>query len=127
MNNPIHTAVRSGHGNAVLLSVLIGLVLSDVIPTPGDALYFWDEQRLKKLLNEKKITPRQFWLKNAGGYYGYNSGWWALVGAVVLMSGGSFNHKLKLLLALAGGGLVAGVILKNIKKDQDVTSSNPGS
>jgi hypothetical protein len=119
MASAISSAVHSGHGNAVLLAGLIGLVASDIIPTPGDAVYFWDQQRLKKMLNDKKITAEQYWLKNAAGYYLYNSGWWALVMGTVMLSKGDFNSKLKLLLALAGGGFVVGVILKNIKKDQN--------
>jgi hypothetical protein len=115
--NTIASAVKTGHGNAVLLAAGLGLIFSDIIPTPGDAFYFWDQQRLKKLLEEDKITPKQFWIKNVAGYYLYNSLWWALVVGAVMLSKGGFDQKLKLALGIVGGGAVLAVIAKNIKKD----------
>lgn len=119
MSNIFSSAVKSGHGNAVLLAAGLGLILSDIIPTPGDALYFWDQQRLKSLLEQKKISAKQYWLKNAAGYYLYNSAWWALVVGVVALTGGSFSDKLKVGLTFVGGGAVVAVIIRNIKKDQN--------
>lgn len=117
MRNAITSAVKGGHGKAILIAGVIGLVASDIIPTPGDALYFWDQQRLKKKLENKEITPKQYWIKNALGYYTYNGTWWALVGCIVLFTTGSFSQKIKLGLALTGAGAVAAVIAKNIQKD----------
>lgn len=122
MNNSINTAVAAGHGKAVLVAGFLGLVLSDIIPTPGDALYFWDQQRLRQKLEEKKISPKEFWLKNATGYYLYNSAWWAIVFGVVMLSKGDYSQKLKLAMAMAGTGVVIGVLSKNIKKDQFINT-----
>lgn len=119
MSNSINSAVKSGHGNAVIVAGFLGLVLSDIIPTPGDALYFHRQQVLKSKLEKKEITPKQYWIKDATGYYLYNSVWWALVFGVVMLSKGSFDQKLKLGIALSGTGVVIGVLAKNIKKDNN--------
>jgi hypothetical protein len=125
MNRVIESAVKSGHGNAVIIAGFAGLVLSDIIPTPGDALYFWDQRRLKRKLELGQITARQYWLKNAAGYYLYNSAWWGIVFGAVMLSKGSFSHKLKLGIGLAGSGAVMAVIHRNIINDKkDEKQSN---
>jgi len=116
--NELSSAVKSGHGTGLLYATMIGLVLSDIIPTPGDALYFWRQQVLKKMLADKLITPKEYWVKEAAGYYLYNSAWWALVFGAVILTKGDYSKKLKVGLAMMGGGFVVGVILKNIKKDE---------
>lgn len=103
----------------VLYAGMIGLVLSDIIPTPGDALYFYQQQKLKKKLEAKEITPQQYWLKEAAGYYLYNSAWWAIVFGVVICVKGSAESKLKIASACIGAGAVVSVLIKNIKKDND--------
>ena len=115
----IKDAVNTGHGNAVLIAGIAGLVFSDIIPTPGDALYFWQQQRLKKKLNDHKITPKAYWIKEASGYYLYNSIWWALVGTAVLITKGDFHQKMKIGLGCIGAGVVIAVIVKNIHKDEE--------
>lgn len=115
----IKQAINTGHGLAVLYAGFIGLVLSDIIPTPGDAVYFYQQRLLKERLNKGEITPKQYWIKDAAGYYLYNSAWWALVFGVVLATKGDFNQKLKLSMAMMGGGFVASVLIKNIKKDTE--------
>lgn len=122
MNQAINSAVKGGHGRAVLLAGFAGLILSDIIPTLGDAVYFWDQQRLKKKLEKKEITPQQYWRKNVAGYYLYNSAWWTLVFGIVMLSKGDFTQKIKIGLSLSGIGAVGSVIYKNIKKDQHETS-----
>lgn len=117
--NAINSAVKTGHGNAVVYAALLGLIFSDIIPTPGDALYFSQQQKLKDKLAKKEITPKQYWIKEAGGYYLYNSLWWAIVGGVVLLNKGDFMSKVKLASAFIGGGVVLGVLVKNIQKDND--------
>lgn len=118
MKGAIHSAVASGHGDAVLTAGFIGLILSDIIPTPGDALYFWDQLRLRKKLENGQITAKQFWAKNAAGYYLYNSAWWALVSLIVLSNPGAYAGKIKLAAGLIGAGAVVGILAKNIQNDQ---------
>ena len=113
----IKTAVSSGYGIAVLVAAMSGAIIGDILPTPGDALYFWDQQRLKKKLEAGQITSKQFWIKNAAGYYLYNSVWWAAVLGVVVLTKGDFDRKLKIGLGLVGVGAVGSIIYTNIKKD----------
>ena len=119
MVNQISNTVKSGHGTGILYATFIGLVLSDIIPTPGDALYFYQQRQLKNRVEKKEITPKQYWLKNATGYYLYNSIWWATVFGAVALYKGDFSQKLKLGMALSGGGAVIAVLYKNIKKDEE--------
>jgi hypothetical protein len=118
MNKAIGGAIKSGHGDAVLIAGFLGLILSDVIPTPGDALYFWDQHRLRKKMEAGEITPRQHAVKNALGYYAYNSLWWATVFGIVMCTKGDFKQKLKMMLGLAGSAAVFAVIFKNIRDDE---------
>ena len=41
MANPIQEAIKAGEGKGILYAGLLGLALSDAIPTPADALYFY--------------------------------------------------------------------------------------
>ena len=118
MYSQIKSTVASGGGEAVLYSVLLGMLLSDITPTPADALYFNTEFNLKKAIEEGKITASQYWWRDAIAYYGYNSIWWGLViGATVAIPGG-LNAKVKMAVGLIAGGAVFGVLAKNIKKDK---------
>lgn len=119
MINEIKTAVKSkGAGEAVLYAGMIGLVLSDVIPTPADAAYFRLMEKNKQLLESKKITPRQYWTRDAMLYYGLNPLWWLLVLGIVYKTKGGLDQKLKWGIAVIGAGAVVGVINKNIKEEE---------
>ena len=48
MKDSIKLAVKGGHGNAILYAGALGLLLSDVIPTPADSLYFTLMQKNNK-------------------------------------------------------------------------------
>jgi len=104
---------------AVLYAGLIGLVLSDIIPTPADALYFRLMEKNKAKLENKKITPRQYWIRDAAFYYGLNPLWWLLVLTIMVRSKSDLDTKIKLGLAIVGSGVVIGVINKNIREEED--------
>ena len=118
MISTIKDAVGKGAGEAVLYGSLIGLVVSDIIPTPADAVYFRMMEVNKRLLEEKRITPRQYWTRDAALYYGLNPIWWLLVLGVVVNTKGGLDNKLKLGVALIGAGAVFGVISKNIREEE---------
>lgn len=117
----ISTASKGGYGTAVLYAGMIGLLLSDIIPTPADALYFKLEQSNKKKLENNEITPKQYWTRDAVAYYGLNPIWWAIVLGITVSVKGDTAQKLKVAGALIGGGLVFGVLNSNIKKDKKIT------
>ena len=102
----------------ILAAVGVGLILSDIIPTPADAVYFSMQQKNKEKLQNKEITPAQYWTRDALAYYGLNPLWWILVLGISLGLGKNFMQKRNILIGLAAGGIVVGVILRNIKKDE---------
>jgi len=118
MVGTIQKAVKTGHGNAILYAGTVGLLLSDIIPTPADAIYFRLQEKNKSLLEEKKITPKQYWTRDALAYYGLNPIWWSLVLVAVVFTKGEFSHKLKVGVALVGTGTVFGVLSKNILEEE---------
>lgn len=119
MVGTIKEAVKTkGAGEAVLYAGLLGLVISDIIPTPADAIYFRMMEKNKQKLEEKKITPREYWTRDAMLYYGLNPLWWTLVLVAVVNTKGGIDNKLKLGIGLIGAGAVFGVISKNIREEE---------
>lgn len=106
------------HNTKILIAVGVGLILSDIIPTPADAIYFNVEQKNKAKLERGEITPKQYWIRDAVAYYGLNPLWWSLVLGVSLYGGKTYEQKRNILIGLVAGGLVLGVLHKNIKKDE---------
>lgn len=108
----------------ILTAVGIGLVLSDIIPTPADAVYFSMQQKNKELLQKGEITPKQYWTRDAVAYYGLNPLWWLLVLFLSIGLGKNFAQKRNILIGLAAGGVVLGVLYRNIKKDSETQTNN---
>ena len=117
MIGAIDRAIVSGHGNAIVYAGALGLLLSDVIPTPADGVYFYLQQKSKRKLENKEITPKQYWRREALYYYGLNPIWWSLVLGALVITKGTYTSKLKVGLAIVGAGAVIGVLNKNIQKD----------
>lgn len=119
MINTLNEAVKKkGAGEAVLYAGLIGLVLSDIIPTPADAVYFRLMARNKKLLSKGEISPKQYWTRDAVLYYGLNPIWWSLVLLAVWKTKGDVQNKVKTVTILLGAGAVIGVLAKNIEEER---------
>ena len=110
--------VKNGENTKLLLAVGVGLIISDIIPTPADGLYFKWQQSNKEKLNKGEITPKQYWTRDALAYYGLNPIWWSLVLGASLYMGKSYEQKKNIMLSLIAGGVVLGVLLKNVKKDE---------
>ena len=109
--------MNEAHKNTLLLGGMIGLVISDIIPTPADGIFFHLQQLNKTKLNNKEITPKQYWIRNTVAYYGLNPIWWSLFALVTFYSSQESNTRIKIALGLLAGGMVFAVISKNIKKD----------
>ncbi len=119
MVGTIKEAVKTkGAGEAVLYAGLIGLVVSDIIPTPADAIYFRMMEKNKQKLEDGKITPREYWTRDAMLYYGLNPLWWTLVLVAVVNMKGGLDDKIKVGIGLVGAGAVIGVISKNIREEE---------
>lgn len=124
MVGTIDTAIKSGHGNAVLYAGAIGLLLSDIIPTPADAVYFRLQEKNKTKLENGEITPKQYWTRDALMYYGLNPLWWSIVLGALVLTKGSVGDKAKIGLAIIGAGAVVGVLGKNIKEEEKKLINN---
>lgn len=120
MANPIEQAIKSGHGTGVLYAGLIGLALSDAIPTPADAIYFYRQRKLRQDFEKGKISAKRYWIEETAGYYGYNVAWWLLLFGAVSLVKGDFRKKAEVAIAIAAAGAVVGVIGRNIKKDVEI-------
>lgn len=119
MIKTISEAVKEkGAGEAVLYAGLLGLLVSDIVPTPADALYFRLMEKNKQKLENKQITPREYWTRDAVLYYGLNPLWWSIVLGAVVLTKGDLSNKVKVGLALVGGGAVFGALSKNIRDEE---------
>lgn len=118
MQDSIKSAISSGHGNAIVYAGAIGLLLSDVIPTPADGVYFWLMKKERDKYDKKEITAKQYWTREAMAYYGLNPIWWGIVLGALYYTKGDYTNKLKVGLGLISAGAVAGVLYKNIKEDE---------
>jgi hypothetical protein len=112
--------VNKGAGEAVLYAGLLGLLLSDIVPTPADAVYFRMMEKNKQKLEKKQITPKQYWTRDAIMYYGLNPLWWLLVLGIVIKTKGGLDNKVRWGLGLVSAGAVIGVISKNIKEEEKI-------
>lgn len=118
MQDSIKLAISSGHGNAIVYAGALGLLLSDIIPTPADAIHFNLMQKQKRKLEKGEITPKQFWRNEAISYYALNPLWWSLVLGALYFTKGTYTTKAKVGLGIIAGGAVIGVLHNNIKKDE---------
>lgn len=110
--------MKDSRHNQLLLAVGIGLIASDLIPTPADAVYFNYMRNNKQKLEEGEITPKQYWTRDAVSYYGLNPLFWAGVLGVSFLAGKSYEQRRNILIGLIAGGVVIGVIHRNIRKDE---------
>lgn len=112
--------IKSGNGNTLIITALLAAVVANALPTPADGLYFSYQQKLKQKLNNGEITPKEFWTKNIGYHYLFESAWYVLVILFILAVNAKFENNVKLLLLILGGGIVIGVWKKNIEKDEEI-------
>jgi len=118
-NTGIGKAIKDGNGNALIMTAIFAAAIANALPTPADARYFAAQQRWKEQLEDGKITPKQYWVKDILNYYTFTAGWYVLVGVVLLAVGnGDYNRTAKIAILLVAGGLVVGVAQKNISKDE---------
>ena len=102
-------ATQGPHANGVLYAGAVGLLLSNIIPTPADALYFHREKKLKEKWDNKEITPEKYWQKTATAYYVYKPVWWGLVISAMYFTKGDVKDKAKIGLMIVGAGAVVGI------------------
>jgi hypothetical protein len=113
----ISKASEGKYGHGVLYAGAVGLILSDIIPTPADAVYFYYEKKLRDQWKSGKISPKQYWSKSVSAYYLLNPIWWTGVLATLYYVKGDVKQKAKIGLAVVGVGAVIGIIYRNYRKD----------
>jgi hypothetical protein len=113
----ISKAGEGKYANSVLYAGAVGLILSDIIPTPADAVYFYSEKKLRDQWKEGTITPQKYWSRTAMAYYLYNPIWWTLVLGAMYYTKGDVQNKAKIGLAVIGVGAVIGILYRNSRKD----------
>jgi hypothetical protein len=100
----------------LLYTGLLAAVAGDIIPTIGDAYYFYKVKQWRDQWAKGELTAKQFWAKELSGYYLYNSMFWLALFLIVYNVPG-FENKLKIAAGVVGVGAVVTVIYKNIHKD----------
>ena len=118
MISQIKSAAHNGYGSAILYTAIITAAVTDTIPTIADALVFREQFNIKQELEAGKITPKQYWLRDAAAYYLYNPIWWVIFGVAVAAFPGDTKNKAKLAIGLLSAGAVVGVLWKNIEQDR---------
>ena len=122
MDLGIGRVVNGGDGDAIIYTAVLAAIAANCLPTPADAVYFWRQSVDKDLIENGKITPTQYWVRDVAGYYLYTAAWYAGIFTILAATGGGYKNKAKILLALLSSGLVVGVIAKNIQKDEELKS-----
>jgi uncharacterized membrane protein YkvI len=115
--------MESHHKTTILYALGTGLLLSDLIPTPADAVYFNYQRNNKQKVEEKTITPKQYWTRDAIGYYTFNAVWWTSVLGLSYFLGKDYYQKRNLMIGLIAGGVVLSVLHKNIEKDTAILNN----
>lgn len=118
MINAIDSAIKSGHGNAVVYAGALGLLVSDIIPTPADSVYLYMQRKLKEKQIKGEITSKQYWAYESLYYYSLNPIYWGLVLTAVYLTKGGYMNKIKIGGAIIASGALLAVIHKNIIEEE---------
>lgn len=102
---------------AGLYAMLIGMSLGNILPSVSDGIFFICERNLRDSWKRGEITAKQYWLKNTLYYYTIPFTYWALVALIIINIKGDYQKKLKLSIALIGGGAVIGILIKMMQTD----------
>jgi len=120
MDLGIDKVVAEGNGNTLIYTALIAAAVANTLPTPFDGIYFRRVNTLQREYDEKKITAEKLEWHVAGEYYLWTSLWYVALFAGIYSFGGKYKDNAKVLLALAGSGLVIGAVAKNIKINKEI-------
>lgn len=106
------------HHNQIILAAGIAAIASDLIPTPADAIFFSANKKSRDAFIKGEINEKQYWWRQIDSYYLPNAAWWTLV--LLATMAVKDQNKLKVALALVSGGVVIGILAKNIKADKEI-------
>jgi hypothetical protein len=120
MDLGINKVVADGNGNTLIYTALIAAAVANTLPTPFDGIYFRRVNTLQREYDDKKISAEKLEWHVAGEYYLWTSLWYVALFAGIYSFGGKYKDNAKVLLALAGSGLVIGAVAKNIKINKEI-------
>jgi hypothetical protein len=120
MDLGINKVVSEGNGNTLIYTALIAAAVANTLPTPFDGIYFRRVNTLQREYDDKKISAENLEWHVAGEYYLWTSLWYVALFAGIYSFGGKYKDNAKVLLALAGSGLVIGAVAKNIKINKEI-------
>jgi hypothetical protein len=120
MDLGIDKVISDGNGNTLIYTALIAAAVANTLPTPFDGIYFRRVNTLQREYDEKKITAENLEWHVAGEYYLWTSLWYVALFGGIYSFGGKYKDNAKILMALAGSGLVIGAVAKNIKINKEI-------
>jgi hypothetical protein len=120
MDLGISKVVSEGNGNAILYTALLGAMIANAVPTPFDAIYFRNVNRLERKFDAGEITAEKLEWNVAGQYYAWTALWYATLFTGIYAFGGQYKNNARILLALVAGGLVIGSVQKNIQTNKEI-------
>lgn len=120
MDLGISKVINEGNGNTIIYTALLGAMLANAIPTPFDAIYFKNVNKLERQFDAGEISAEKLEWNVATQYYAWTALWYATLFTGVYALGGKYKNNARILLAVVAGGLVIGAVQKNIEVDKEI-------
>lgn len=120
MNLGIQNVIKNGNGNTLIYTALLSAAIANTLPTPFDGIYFRRVNQLRIDYDAKKISAEKMETSIALEYYLWTSLWYVALFGGIYAFGGKYHNNARLLLILAGGGLVIGSVQKNIERTKEI-------
>lgn len=120
MDLGIKKVISNGNGNTLIYTALLAAAIANTLPTPFDSIYFRRVNKLQRDFDADKISAEKLEWHVAGEYYLWTSLWYVTLFSGIYAIGGKYKDNMKILLALAAGGLVVGAVNKNIQIDKEI-------
>jgi hypothetical protein len=119
----ISDSLKGELGGIVVYSALAGLLLTDAIPNPGDALAAMNEKSLREQMENGEITSTVYRKKTINASSLYAPLWWGSVLLATFARKGDGIAKAKFAGLLVLSGALLGIALGGTKKTQPVDVS----
>jgi hypothetical protein len=116
----IKEMINNGNGNTIIYTALIAGAIANTLPTPFDGIYFRRVNELRIAYDNKEITAEKMETSIALEYYLWTSLWYVALFGGIYAFGGKYHNNARILLVLAGGGLVIGSVQKNIQRTKEI-------
>lgn len=113
----IINASQGRHSDGVLYAGAVGIILSDFIPTPAEAAFYYREKNLREKWEAGNITSEKYYNGSYQSLHISKYIWWIGVLSAIYFYKGNTNEKAKFGLILVGAGAITGIIFKMMRKD----------